>query len=259
MSDFSHKFNTSLEVTELYTLGLISDVHSNFTAFETVLNDLNTNYPEVQEIFFIGDLCGYGPDPQECAENILNNKLITKSVKGNHDHYIGQGITPPPTNPLAVASINWQLSQLSLEHRLAISKLPQLITTRVSNTPKDICLVHGSPQYPLTEYIYPNSSKKDTLFEYMIDIGLDILVLGHTHIPFILEKVIDSGRKLLIINPGSVGQPRDKDSRASYAILNVEAMKGKIIRLEYDIDSVVKRINKFNLPKLLGERLYEGI
>ena len=243
----------------MYTLGLISDVHSNFTALETVLNDINIHYPEVQEIFFIGDLCGYGPDPQECAERILNNKLITKSVKGNHDHYIVQGITPPPTNPLAVTSINWQLSQLSLELRLAISKLPQLITTRHLNTPNELCLVHGSPQYPLTEYIYLNSSKKEALFEHMINIGLDILVLGHTHIPFILEKVIDSGRKLLIINPGSVGQPRDKDPRASYAVVNVEAMKAEIIRVDYDIESVVKRIARLNLPEFLGERLYEGI
>ncbi|MHA2108402.1 MAG: metallophosphoesterase family protein [Candidatus Hodarchaeales archaeon] len=243
----------------MYTLGLISDVHSNLTALDTVLNDININYPEVEEIFFLGDLCGYGPDPQECAEIILNNKLITKIVKGNHDHYIGQGITPPPTNPIAVSSINWQLSQLSLELRLAISKLPQLITTRHLNIPNELGLVHGSPQYPLTEYIYPNSSKKEALFEYMINIGLDILVLGHTHIPFIVEKVIDSGKKLLILNPGSVGQPRDKDSRASYAVVNVEAMRAEIIRVDYDIDSVVKRITKFNLPKLLGERLYEGI
>ncbi|MHA1946273.1 MAG: metallophosphoesterase family protein [Candidatus Hodarchaeales archaeon] len=243
----------------MYTLALISDVHSNFTALETVLNDINIHYPEVKEIFFIGDLCGYGPDPQECTERILNNILITKRVKGNHDHYIGQGITPPPTNPLAVASINWQLSQLSLEHRLAISKLPQLITTRHLNTPNELCLVHGSPQYPLTEYIYPNSSKKEVLFEYMSNVKLDILVLGHTHIPFILEKVIDSGRKLLIINPGSVGQPRDKDSRASYAVLNIGAMKAKIIRVNYDIDSVVKRMSGLNLPKFLGERLYEGL
>ncbi len=243
----------------MYSLGLISDVHSNFTAFEAVLADVNKHYPEITEIFFLGDLCGYGPDPQQSAELILNNKLITKSVKGNHDHYIGQGITPPPTNPLAVASIDWQLSHLSLELRWQLSQLPQLITTRHLNNSHEICLVHGSPQYPLTEYIYSNSKKQENLFEFMANIGVDILTLGHTHIPFIQEKILDSGKKLVIINPGSVGQPRDEDSRASYAVLNVEKMKAKIIRVEYDIDSVVKRIYKFGLPKKLGERLYKGI
>jgi predicted phosphodiesterase len=93
----------------------------------------------------------------------------------------------------------------------------------------------------------------------MVSIGVDFLILGHTHKPFIHERTLDSGKKLVIINPGSVGQPRDDDPRASYAVLDVANMDAKIIRVEYDIDSVVERINKFGLPNQLGERLYRGI
>lgn len=241
----------------LFTLGLISDVHSNLTALEAVLKDMKINFPDIKEVFFLGDLCGYGPDPIECAELILNHNFITKVLKGNHDHYIGQGITPPPTNPLATASINWQLAQIPLELRWEISQLPQLIATRHLDYPQEMYLVHGSPQYPLTEYIYPKSEKLAELFNYMLDINIDVLILGHTHIPFIQEKIINSKMKL-ILNPGSIGQPRDNDSRASYIVMDLQNMEVKIIRVDYRIDSVVKRINDYGLPKELGERLYLG-
>ena len=93
----------------------------------------------------------------------------------------------------------------------------------------------------------------------MVTVGVDILILGHTHIPFIQEKILDSGKKIIMINPGSVGQPRDNDPRASYAVLDVKNMVAEIIRVEYDIDSVAERIKKSGLPKQLGERLYKGI
>ncbi len=245
------------EVSILYTLALISDVHSNLTALEAVLNDMTINYPEIKEIYFIGDLCGYGPDPKECAELILKNKIITKLVKGNHDHYIGQGITPPPTNPLAVSSINWQITQIPLELRWEIAQLPQLITTRHLDFSQEICLVHGSPQYPLTEYIHANSKKQENLFDYMVNLGIDILVLGHTHIPFIQEKIF-SDKKLIMVNPGSIGQPRDENPKASYMVIDLNKMDAKIIRVDYLIDSVVNRLNEYGLPKLLGERLFLG-
>lgn len=242
----------------MYTLALISDIHSNLTALEAVLDDMKINYPDIKEIYFLGDLCGYGPDPKECTELILNNKSITKLVIGNHDHYIGQGITPPPTNPLAVASINWQMTQIPLELRWEIAQLPQQITTRHLDYSQEIYLVHGSPQYPLTEYIHANTKKQEMLFDYMMNSNIDILILGHTHIPFIQKKIIHSDKKLMMINPGSIGQPRDGNPKASYMVIDLSNMGVKILRVDYLIESVVNRIKAYGLPKLLGERLYLG-
>ncbi|MHA2246255.1 MAG: metallophosphoesterase family protein [Candidatus Hodarchaeales archaeon] len=239
------------------SLGIISDIHSNIEALEAVFNDMRNNFPTVKEIYCIGDLVGYGPDPKGCIEFLFNHDLVTKIVKGNHEHYVDQTVTPPQVSALAKTVIDYQIRTIPLELRWELAQLPQFITTKHLNA--EIILVHGSPQYPLTAYIYPNTTKQENLFQYMIDTETDILILGHTHIPFIRKDVVNDDKELLMLNPGAVGQPRDDDSRASYAVVDVNNMEAEIRRVEYDIDSVAKRMISIGLPESLAMRLYKGM
>jgi len=243
-------------VLNVFSVGVIADIHSNFDALKAVFNDMQMSFPEITEIYCIGDLIGYGADPKKVINFILNNSLITKIVKGNHEHYVDQTVTPPQVTPLAKAAIDYQISNIPLELRWELAQLPQFITTKHLN--KEITLVHGSPQYPLTAYIYPDTREQKNLFQYMINVEVDILILGHTHVPFIRKKAIIDDKELLMLNPGAVGQPRDNNPKASYAVIDVQKMEAEIKRVEYDIDSVAKRIISVGLPESLAMRLYKG-
>ncbi|MFX0053260.1 MAG: metallophosphoesterase family protein, partial [Candidatus Hermodarchaeota archaeon] len=212
------------------------------------------------EIYCLGDIVGYGPNPQECLELVLNKeKLITRRIKGNHDDYVTRHTTPPQVNPSARIAIEYQIQATPLEFRWELDHLPPYISTKHLDLDANIVLVHGSPQYPLTEYIYPNTPKQKNLFTYMKDADIDILFLGHTHIPFVRKLALNKGLKdLLIVNPGAVGQPRDNDPRASYAVVDVEERDVIIRRVNYDIGSVTKKIESKCLPVTLGLRLYQG-
>ena len=117
----------------------------------------------------------------------------------------------------------------------------------------NIMMVHGSPRNPISEYIFP-STPDSTLKSFLESENVDILIMGHTHIPFI-KKFEDK----LIFNPGSVGQPRDGNNFASFAFLDVPAKEAVIYRVKYDIDKVVAAVVNEKLPSFLGERLYKGI
>ncbi|MFX0182328.1 MAG: metallophosphoesterase family protein [Candidatus Hodarchaeota archaeon] len=244
----------------MFTLAVISDIHSNLVALESVITDLKENFKDITEIYCLGDIVGYGPNPQECLEIVLNKeKLITRIIKGNHDDYVTRHNTPPQVNPSARIAIEYQIQATSLEFRWELDHLPPCISTKHLDYDANIVLVHGSPQYPLTEYIYPNTLRQENLFTYMKDADIDILFLGHTHIPFVRKLALNKGLKdLLIINPGAVGQPRDNDPRASYAIIDVEERDVIIRRVNYDIDLVTKQMESTCLPITLGLRLYQG-
>lgn len=242
----------------VFSLGIISDIHSNIEALKAVFADMKTFFPEIKEIYCIGDLVGYGPDPKECIELVFNHGLVTRVVKGNHDHYVDQTVTPPQINYLAEAAINYQINNIPLELRWELAQLPQFVTIKHLNFSSEITLVHGSPQYPLNTYIYPDTPKQENLFNYMSNTNVDILILGHTHIPFVRKRKIDQNKELLMLNPGAVGQPRDDDPRASYAVVDIENMEAEIRRVEYDIDSVANRIISASLPESLATRLFKG-
>lgn len=243
---------------DVFSIGVISDIHSNIEALKAVFADMRVVFPEVKEIYCIGDLVGYGPDPKECIEFVFNHDLVTRIVKGNHDHYVDQTVTPPQINYLAEAAISYQIRNIPLELRWELAQLPQFITIKHLNFNPEITLVHGSPQYPLDAYIYPDTPKQENLFNYMSNTNVDILILGHTHIPFIRKQKINHDKELLMLNPGAVGQPRDGDPRASYAVVDVENLEAEIRRVEYDIDSVAKRIISTSLPETLATRLFKG-
>ncbi len=158
---------------------------------------------------------------------------------------------------ILIQAIKWQADILTPEEKTFLYQLPSSRT--ILNTNASISIIHGSPQYPLDEYIRPNTPQQKDLFPFMELFEIGVLLLGHTHIPFVdKSKSSETGLDILMCNPGSVGQSRDRDPRASYAVLDLTSFSAEIIRVDYDIEEVVKRIQEAGLPDYLGERLRSG-
>ena len=217
---------------------LISDIHSNLEALEEVLKHAKG------EIYCCGDFVGYGPDPNEVIELCIERNV--KGVFGNHDYAVTDELHG--FNTYARKAIEWTRSVLTKENMEFLRDLKFNLGIEIKG--KNISFYHGSPT-SITRYLYP--IYPDSYFKQFLR-DIDILVLGHTHIPMI--KKID---KKIVLNPGSVGQPRDGDPRASLFFLDPEKMEIKAKRVEYNIESVRKKIIKNRLPDFLWERLYSGI
>ena len=265
---------------------LISDIHSNLSALETVLADIDSR--GVDRILSLGDIVGYGPDPKECVDLVA--KRCEWSLMGNHDF----GVLYEPTNfnASAEAAAYWTRRQLEppkaedssagAEYDVAeaVRRWEFLGQLRVRVVFGPFLCVHGSPRRPINEYIFPedplNSTKKIKDIFARIKPSRVCLV-GHTHVPGVFTDDPDflpaaemtdgiykfSAQDSVIVNPGSVGQPRDLDPRASYAILetgeNFEPQSVQFIRLEYDIERTVEKIKAIDdLNDWLGERLLQG-
>jgi putative phosphoesterase len=218
-------------------IAIIADIHSNLPALNGVLKRIK-GLP----IFCCGDLVGYNPYPNEVIETVKKRKIV--SILGNHDKAVLTGDTSW-FNPVAASAIDWTIRELDAENRRFLEKLP-------ISYEGEFFMVHGSPSNPLEEYIYEDYPEYIFLDFYNYT-NRDIVVLGHTHVPFV--KRID---QKLILNPGAVGQPRDGDPRASYAILDTETRDVVIERVEYDIRKVAEDIIDKGLPSRLAMRLFHG-
>lgn len=223
---------------------LIADIHANLEAFETILEDM----PKVDGILCAGDFVGYGPQPNEVLR-ITKSKGIT-SVLGNHDHAVASE-RYGSLNELAIESAKWTRKNLEDENLDFLKNLSK--KQELEREGYNIFIAHGTPRNPLKEYIYPGSSKR-ALVNITRNTNADIIILGHTHVP--LEETIQNK---YIINPGSVGQPRDRDPKASYMILKLGREK-EIIRkrVSYDIDKTEQKIKNFGLPEKFATRLHFG-
>jgi putative phosphoesterase len=226
-------------------VGVISDIHSNHDALQVVLSAIN----DCDALICLGDLVGYGAQPNEVVSEIRSLKLAA-IVMGNHDYAVSTGDTSGFVHH-AVQAIEWTRKEISPENLRYISSLRSKATFTADGV--EIALAHGSPRDPLNEYIYP-SAPEFILRSLVDESGGSVLLLGHTHVPFSQRF----GEKL-IANPGSVGQPRDGDPRASYAILEPSTqMRFQVQRIDYDIDAAASKIAARGLPRLLSERLYIG-
>ncbi len=246
---------------------VISDIHANLEALTAVLDHIDTQ--GVDRIICLGDILGYGPSPLECVEIVADR--CEWSLMGNHDF----GVVYEPTNfnLAAEQAAYWSRVQFETqEDREHASKHWDFLSRlRVRVTWDSFLCVHGTPRRPINEYLFPEDAlnspvKMQQIFE-LVD---RYCLVGHTHVPgvftdepdFYPPDDVDGVYKLrddekAIINPGSVGQPRDLDPRASYAIVEDDCVR--FFRLEYDIEAVVSKIRA--IPELLdwlGERLYEG-
>jgi len=238
---------------------IISDVHANLTALEAVLADAEP----YDQVWCLGDVVGYGPDPNECIERIQTLPQL-RCVMGNHDAAILSYIDIEAFNLEARASLEWLETTLKPENRSWLAGLEDRLAF------DDITIAHGSPRNPIWEYIMDLSTAKQnmTAFETLI------CLVGHTHIPCIFkvdgEKRSSTHLYLMapddeftleqksIVNPGSVGQPRDHDPRASYLIFDNEKNLWVYHRTAYDVEAVQKRILAAGLPIQHASRLAEG-
>lgn len=218
---------------------LVADIHANWAALQAVREPYDV-------CLFLGDLVDYGLEPAPCIDWV---RLRAKaSVRGNHDHGVAQNVPVQGrsgfkyltgvTRPLSRQKLNAE--ELRFLALLPVSKTLTLDRTRY-------LLVHATPRDPLDEYAPPDVEFWKRRLQ---NVEADVICVGHTHTPYVLEV----GDKL-VINPGSVGQPRDGDPRASYAI--IEDFKVELKRIEYPIEDSVRTIEESSLPDMAKERLIE--
>ncbi|AAL81753.1 phosphodiesterase [Pyrococcus furiosus DSM 3638] len=228
-------------------IALISDIHSNLEALKAVWKEIK----DVDFVVCLGDLVGYGASPNEVVEFIRekSKKKNILCIRGNHDNAIAFGIDWG-FNPYAREAVRWHQRVMTIENLEFLRKLPVKLFFEYEG--RSYHMVHGSPRAPLDEYLFPwlpDSEFSDCL-KYIKE---DDLLVGHTHIPML--KIIGRRR---VINPGGVGQPRDGDWRASYAII-YENGEVEFFRVEYDVETAARKIIKAGLPPFLAERLFEGV
>lgn len=216
-------------------IGIISDVHSNLPALKVVLDKLD----HIDHIIHAGDIVGYNPFPKQVISLFRKNNIY--SIKGNHDRVVLGELNFPPSS-IAGRAAKWTKLVLSSEEISYLESLP-IEQTLFDNL---IRIAHGAPGSP-NRYVYPKDYS-DLLLK-----DEQVLVLGHTHIQS--SKRFNNG---VIVNPGSVGQPRDGDSRAAYAILNTETLKIELNRIKYPIYKVQEKIKEVGLPEEIGKRLNKG-
>lgn len=225
-------------------IGIISDIHSNLAALKIVIDYFKLH--NITLIICAGDMIGYYTRPNEVLDYIRS--LNVKSILGNHEIAVITGNTKD-FNIIAKQSISYTKRNISKKNLEFLKSLPLRLTLEIDN--KKITIVHGSPVNPLEEYIYEEDINDDFIKTYFIT-PPDILIMGNTHIPFI-KRV----NQTLVINPGSVGQPRDRDPRTCFVIYDSTINKAKIIRLDYNINEVAKETSEYLSTKLV-DRLFHG-
>jgi predicted phosphodiesterase len=239
---------------------ILADIHANLAAFEAVLRDIEEK-GGVEELWCLGDIVDYGPDPSACVELLRKHKPVC--VVGNHDLGAIGKLDLSNFNPAAAISCQWTARQLSRSDIQYLESLPLTVTKG------DFVLVHGSPAEPVFEYIVSTgiAAKNFSFFD------TPYCLVGHTHVPLAFKQSgADSsvitlspgiglvlGKHRTIINPGGVGQPRDGDPRASYAIYESEGSILRLYRVPYDIDATQEKMIRAGLPMSLVLRLQEGL
>ncbi len=221
-------------------IGFISDVHANLPALEAVLRDMSAR--NVAQIYCAGDILGYYTFPDEVVD-LLRRKGV-HCIAGNHDRAVLVGAKG--MNSIAAAAIEWTRENMSSTTFDYIRDLPNSIHRPVEEVM--VAIHHGSPRH-MSEYIF----EEHVSDELLSIAGAKLLVLGHTHVPYQFQFSIGN-----VINPGSVGQPRDGDPRASYVILDSSEWSFSNFRVAYDQRSVMDAVRENRLPEMLASRLLRG-
>jgi predicted phosphodiesterase len=252
LQSFAHRINYAAPV--MYAV--ISDIHGNLEALEAVLNDVPE---EVETIYCLGDVIGYGASPDECCDIVRDVGMPV--ISGNHDLAVTDlGTDLNWFNPLAAAAVLWTREHLSEENAEFLRTRPRTIRT------DEALFVHGSVRDP-DEYIINSVSAQENLAilksEYP---GVPLCFFGHTHVKTVAPSpngsVIEahtldlSANGPYLVNPGSVGQPRDGDTFASYVLAQDEHVTYRFV--EYDIQRAQAKIRSAGLPQMLADRLAVG-
>ncbi len=238
-------------------IAVLSDIHSNLVALDAVLAHLGT----VDAIWHLGDVVGYGPEPDAVVERLAGVGAV--GVRGNHDAAAAGGPEIEYFNPEARRAMEWTRARITPGTRDWLAALPE------RRTVEDATLVHGSLRDPTWEYVTSAAIAKASLDVMTTPLGLH----GHTHVP--MAWIRAGGRvrgaaagtdarlaydaRPTLLNPGSVGQPRDGDPRAGYLVLDTDARVAAWHRVTYDIEAVIAAMVAVKLPVRLAERLRHGL
>lgn len=237
---------------------VISDIHANLTALEAVIEDAG----DIAATWCLGDVVGYGPDPNECVQRIrgLPNSIC---LLGNHDAAALDELDIDSFNPDARKAVLWTQKTLSSENKAFLQERPKKVTV------DNVTLAHGSPRHPVWEYLLDTRTATQNFSHF----ETPYCFVGHSHLPVIyhLRDGNDSANLLIpetqqsldltpraILNPGSVGQPRDRDPRASYAVFDTDELVWEQRRVKYDVVSVQERMETAELPERHIRRLAAG-
>jgi predicted phosphodiesterase len=237
-------------------IAVLSDIHANLAALDAVRADL----PAHDEVWTLGDIVGYGPQPNEVIRAL--QEMGARSVLGNHDGAAIGTVDPHDFNPEAAIAIRWTASVLDDNARAYLSSLPEV------RREGDLTAVHGSPRDPIWEYITSTSIAMANLDAFETRLCL----FGHTHLPIAFAAQDGRGTALaalpdepvaletqrMLLNPGSVGQPRDGNPASSYLVLDTDANVAEFHRVAYDIAETQRLMRQVDLPTRLVERLSWG-
>lgn len=240
---------------------IVSDIHSNLEALESVVRDAEDR-GGFDAVWCVGDIVGYGPDPGACID--LLRSYSHAAIAGNHDLAAIGAIGVETFNPHAADAARWTSHALADEHRAYLRDLPLTVECGA------FTLVHGSPLNPVWEYFLPEMMMPAALRQSFQRFTTPYCLVGHSHIPLVFREAdltfrqFPEGEMLLltedraVLNPGSVGQPRDGDPRPSYALY--DSAVGSIVRFRtsYDIAATQEKMRRRGLPEYLADRLSHG-
>lgn len=244
---------------------VISDIHANLEALEAVLRDFRRDFDG--QIICLGDIVGYGADPEKCIERIRRecsriDEAKLPIVRGNHDEAVCTGNVGRFNHAAAKVAI-WTQRRLDEQSEAFLRSLP------LSLQLEDTLLVHGSPHEP-EKFHYIHEAGEIRAAFYAFPENIHLCFIGHTHmakaaletdggITSLNEKrIVLQQNARYLINPGSVGQPRDRDPRASYVVWDTEKRDALFRRVEYDVDTAQRKIIQSGLPEVLARRLSSG-
>ncbi len=240
-------------------VALLSDIHANLAALEAVLASANGQH--IDTVWNVGDAVGYGPDPDRVIELMVIEGATC--VRGNHDAAVAGAIGLELFNPLASRAVEWTIEHTTVATREYLAGLPPIATEGFYT------LVHGTLRDPAWEYL----TTYESAHAHFAVQPTPYSVVGHTHLPLVVREIapgrleaftpedgliVELGEERLAINPGGVGQPRDGDPRASYAVLDTDIGTIAFHRVEYDIASTQRRMLQAGLPEALASRLEFG-
>ena len=238
---------------------MISDVHGNLPAFQAVLGAIEDE--GVDEIWCLGDLVGYGAHPNECVE--LAERSVDLCLIGNHDMVVIDRLDISDFSANAAAAAEWTKGELSSGARAYLEKLEP------EDEKQPVGLYHASPRDPVWEYVLSALVADDCIDEMDARVG----AVGHSHVALAFWRKgdlptagaqseagaqLDVSQDRWLLNPGSVGQPRDGDPRASWLLLELGTWQASWRRTEYPVDDAADAIRMAGLPKQLADRLYYG-
>jgi len=246
-------------------LGIISDIHANLPALEAVLADVDTVTPDA--LWCLGDVVGYGAHPDECCALVAER--CDRSLVGNHDLAVLDALDLEAFSPTAARAVRWTQRNVSEE------SLEFLRGLEPADEKGEIALYHASPRDPIWEYVLWEDQAAECIKAQAARLSL----VGHSHValafvdpgteeegspPEVRRSLGSAGTQLdletgrWLVNPGSVGQPRDRDPRAAWLEVDTDACTATFRRVEYDIESAAEAIEATDLPAHLGRRLYVG-